>query len=198
MLRSTAFALLPALQSTAPRDAIAVAADVAVIVIAVAVVVVAVLTGWLLLRVNGVVGEIRRSFHVGLGPVSDRARTISDNVAFITQVVRSDVESLNASVKSLGERLTQASNAMEERIEEFNALLEVVQDEAEDLFLDTASTVRGVREGARSIAARSERRPDPSPEMDETQAPRDERHRYGAEPRVLAPTEEGDGRPGEA
>ncbi len=42
---------------------------------------------------------------------------------------------------------------MEERIEEFNALMEVVQGEAEDIFLDTASTVRGVRAGARSIAS---------------------------------------------
>jgi hypothetical protein len=41
---------------------------------------------------------------------------------------------------------------MEERIEEFNALMEVVQGEAEDIFLGTASTVRGVREGARAIA----------------------------------------------
>ncbi len=41
---------------------------------------------------------------------------------------------------------------MEERIEEFNALMSVVQDEAEDIFLDTASTVRGVREGARTIS----------------------------------------------
>jgi hypothetical protein len=41
---------------------------------------------------------------------------------------------------------------MEERIEEFNALMQVVQDEAEGIFIDTASTVRGVREGARSIA----------------------------------------------
>jgi len=42
---------------------------------------------------------------------------------------------------------------MEERIEEFNALMEVVQTEAEDLFLDTASTMRGVRAGARSIGS---------------------------------------------
>jgi hypothetical protein len=38
---------------------------------------------------------------------------------------------------------------MEERIEEFNALMEVVQSEAEDIFIDTAATVRGVREGVR-------------------------------------------------
>jgi len=40
---------------------------------------------------------------------------------------------------------------MEDRIEEFNALMETVQGEAEEIFLDTAATVHGLREGARSI-----------------------------------------------
>jgi vacuolar-type H+-ATPase subunit I/STV1 len=89
--------------------------------------------------------------------VSDRARSISDNVQFITQALRSDVERLNASVKALTARLHQASSRMEERIEEFNALMEVVQSEAEEVFLDTAATVRGVREGARAMGRRRER-----------------------------------------
>jgi hypothetical protein len=83
--------------------------------------------------------------------VSERAHAISDNVEFITRALRTDVERLNASVKALTDRLHQASDRMEERIEEFNALMEVVQGEAEDIFIDTAATVRGVREGARNI-----------------------------------------------
>ena len=145
--------LVPALiQIAAPRDTISIAADVAGIVIAVAVLVVVTITGILFLRVNRMLGELRLGMRQNLGPVSDRARSISDNVEFITQVLRSDVESLNASVRALTDRLTLASERMEERIEEFNALMQVVQGEAEDIFLDTAATVRGVREGARSIA----------------------------------------------
>ena len=147
-------ALLPALLQVAPpRDSIAVAADVASIVIAVAVLIVVVMAGILFLRVHRILGEVRLGVRQNLGPVSDRARAISDNLEFITQVLRSDVESLNASVKALTDRLTLASERMEERIEEFNALMEVVQGEAEDIFLDTAATVRGVRESARAIAA---------------------------------------------
>ena len=37
---------------------------------------------------------------------------------------------------------------------EFNALLAVVQEEAEDLFVSTASTVRGVRRGAAAFRDR--------------------------------------------
>ena len=70
---------------------------------------------------------------------------------FITQALRADVERLNASVRALTDRLQLASERMEERIEDFNALMEVVQDEAEGIFIDTASTVRGVKAGARSI-----------------------------------------------
>jgi hypothetical protein len=78
---------------------------------------------------------------------------VVDNVEFITRAIRTDVERLNASVRALSDRLQQASDRMEERIEEFNALLEVVQAEAESLFIDTASTVKGVSVGARSIGA---------------------------------------------
>jgi len=138
------------------RDSLAVAADVSMIVVAVAVIIMAAVLVRVLLHLNRTLGEVRRGVSQNLGPVSDRARSISDNVEFITQALRTDVERLNASVKSLTGRLQQASDRMEERIEDFNALMEVVQSEAEDIFLDTAATVRGVREGAKSITAPGE------------------------------------------
>ena len=152
MQSTLGFALLQAL----PRDGLSIAADVAIVTIGVAMVLVAIVTAALLLRLSRTIGELRIGVRQNLGPVSDRARAISDNVEFITQALRTDVERLNASVKALTDRLQLASERMEERIEEFNALMEVVQDEAEGIFIDTASTVRGVRAGARSIA--SERR----------------------------------------
>ncbi len=150
--------LLSVLQAPAPGGSLATAANVSLVVIAVAVVIVAAMAGWFWLRLNRILGELQRSARQNLGPVSDRARSISDNVEFITQALRTDVEKLNASIRALSERLHQASDRMEERIEEFNALMEVVQGEAEGLFIDTASTVRGVREGARSISAPASRR----------------------------------------
>ena len=133
------------------RDGIALAADVAVLVAAAAVALVALALVPLLWRWRRMTMDVHRSYREHLGPVSDRARSISDNVQFITQALRTDVERLNASVQALTARLHQASDHMEERISEFNALMEVVQGEAEDIFLDTAATVRGVREGARTL-----------------------------------------------
>lgn len=148
MLHSTVAIVLQAAPGT---GALATWANVAIIVIAVAFLAMAVMAGTLMLRFNRIMTELRRSTHQNFGPVSDRARSISDNVEFITQALRTDVEKLNASVRALSDRLHQASDRMEERIEEFNALMEVVQGEAEEIFIDTASTVRGVREGARAI-----------------------------------------------
>jgi uncharacterized protein YoxC len=99
--------------------------------------------------VQSVAGRLER----GIDPVLERARGVATNVEYISAAVRADVEHLNVSVKALSERLRQASDHMEERIDEFNALLQVVQSEAEGMFLDTASTVRGVREGARRLSA---------------------------------------------
>ncbi len=144
----------PAVQAAEGVGGVVLAAHVAVIILAAAVLVLAVLGAVLFWRANLILRDVRRSAERSLAPVSDRAARISDNVEFITQSLRTDVESLNASVRSLSERLSLASDRMEERIEEFNALMTVVQGEAESVFLDTASTVRGVREGARAIADR--------------------------------------------
>jgi hypothetical protein len=152
MVTSTPLSLI---QAVPARDTLSVAADVSGIVIAAAIFVLVVLAGMLILRVNRLISDVRTGLHHNLGPVSDRARGISDNVEFITQALRTDVEKLNGSVTALTDRLHHASERMEERIEEFNALMEVVQGEAEELFIETASTVRGVREGARTITGSS-------------------------------------------
>ncbi len=148
-----------AVVALAAADLLARAADAAILVIGVAIVALTMILGRLLLQLTRAVRELRAGVHQNLGPVSDRARAISDNVEFVTQALRTDVEHLSGSVRALTDRLHQASDRMEERIEEFNALMEVVQDEAEAVFLDTASTVRGVRAGAREGARRIGRHP---------------------------------------
>jgi hypothetical protein len=117
-------------------------------------------------KINRTVKELGEKGLQRADPLLESGKSIADNVAFVSFAVRTDVEKLTTSVKSLSDRLQQASDRMEERIAEFNALMEVVQSEAEGIFVDTAATVRGVREGARSLAAGS--RAD-SDELDEAQ-----------------------------
>lgn len=105
-------------------------------------------------RVSGLarrITGIARQVESRTGPVLERAAGIAANLDGITRSVRGDVEHLTGSVRALSDRLTQASEHMETRIDEFNALLEVVQSEAEEMFLDTASAVHGMRAGARAL-----------------------------------------------
>ena len=153
------------------RDRIALAADLAILVAAGAMTVLSLVLVRVLNRWYRTVAELRTMVHQNLGPVSDRARSITENVQFITEALRADVTRLNDAVTALTGRLHQASSHMEDRIEEFNALMEVVQSEAEDVFLDTAATVRGVREGARAMGRRRSPRP---PDADGDQLPADD------------------------
>jgi hypothetical protein len=106
-------------------------------------------------KINRTVKELGDKGLQRAEPLIESGKSVADNLAFVSYAVRTDVEKITSSVKSLSDRLQQASDRMEERIAEFNALMEVVQSEAETIFVDTAATVRGVREGARTLAAGS-------------------------------------------
>jgi len=95
------------------------------------------------------------------------ASAIADNVNYITTSVRTDVQQVNATIAAANQRLQQAMALTEQRLGEFNALLEVVQEEAEGMFIATASTVRGVRTGAAALHTEDEDAPSatgPTPE----------------------------------
>ena len=124
-----------------------VAADVSTVVIAAISVILLVAVLLFLVQLKKLLGSIQQ--HVQ--PVTDRARVAAENVEYISAVVREDVQRIRGSVSGLSDRLKEASERMEERVEEFNALMDVVQDEAEAVLLDTASVVRGVRAGAQSM-----------------------------------------------
>ncbi|MFG1690796.1 hypothetical protein ACGF5M_01355 [Gemmatimonadota bacterium] len=130
-----------------PRDGLATAEAVSAIVVAVGLVLLFLLAAILVLQIRRLSKNLERN----AGPALDRARSVAENVDFITASVRTDIQKLNESVGRITDRLNQASDRVEERVEDFNALIEVVQAEAEDIFLDTASTVRGVRAGARTL-----------------------------------------------
>lgn len=81
------------------------------------------------------------------GEAAARVGRTLEHVEAVASSVRGETERMSASVAKVTDQVTLASRRMEERIEEFNALLAVVQEEAEEVFLDTASTARGVRRG---------------------------------------------------
>ena len=154
----------------AAPNTLQVAAEVSTVVIAVISVVLLVVVLLFLRQLRRLLGSIQQ--HVQ--PVTDRARVAAENVEYITALVREDVQKVRASVSGLSDRLGEASDRMEGRVGEFNALMDVVQDEAESVLLDTAALVRGVRAGAKTIGGSAARA-----------AP-------GGDTREPAPLEEGD------
>lgn len=103
--------------------------------------------------------DIARQMENRSRPVLERAAGIAENVDDITRSLRDEARHLTGSVRALSDRLQQASTHMETRIDEFNALLEVVQAEAEETFLTTAAAIRGVGAGARAFENRREAEP---------------------------------------
>lgn len=117
--------------------------------------------------------RIGRELNRQAGPLLERSRTLAANLEYISAQVRTDVESLNGAVRALSDRLHQASDHMEARIDEFNALMEVVQGEAEGMFLDTAATMRGIRAGAQRLTDPEEGAPASDPATDPEVSPRE-------------------------
>jgi len=97
------------------------------------------------------VNELIDRFYGDIGPLVRNANSIADNVNYITTSIRVDVQQFNQTVTLANERLTTAVQSAERRIRELDALLRVVQREAEDAFVSTASTLRGVRAGATTL-----------------------------------------------
>jgi len=134
-----------------------VAADISTVALAA-------ISALLLLAMLALMVQLRKllaALQQQMQPVADRARVAAENVEYISAVVREDVQKVHSSVAELSDRLKEASGRMEERVGDFNALMDVVQDEAESVLLDTAAAVRGVRAGARTIG---ESMAPPSPE----------------------------------
>lgn len=86
-----------------------------------------------------------------VNPLMRHASTIADNVNYITTSVRVDVQQVSQTVAAANQRIMQAVDATEARINQLNALLEVVQEEAESAFVTTASTLRGVKTGLNTV-----------------------------------------------
>lgn len=90
-------------------------------------------------------------FQGDVRPIVRNASDVMDNLNYISASIRTDVEQFKGTIDSAQTRLTAAAEVAEQRINELNALLGVVQEEAERIFIDTASTIRGVKVGASAL-----------------------------------------------
>ena len=118
-------------------------ASVALLVLAVALVPAA----WNFRKSYAKISDMLDRIYGDINPLMRHASTIADNVNYISTSVRVDIQQVSQTVAMANQKLVTSVAAAEERIKELNALLAVVQEEAESAFITTASTLRGVRTG---------------------------------------------------
>ena len=139
---------LLAIQASGFERVVDVMADVATIIIALAIIVVGLATIAVALKVRG----MAKRFRGDLAPVRKHLEAAAANVEYLSLAVRQDVEAVSHTVKSTSDKVQHAAEAAGKRLAELNALMDVVQAEAEDIFIRTASAVRGVQAGAGAFA----------------------------------------------
>jgi uncharacterized protein YoxC len=93
------------------------------------------------------ISELLDKVYADVNPLMKHAGTVADNLDYITTSVRVDIQRVNQTIAAANQRLQEAVDLTEERLHEFHALLRVVQQEAEETFVSTASVVRGMRTG---------------------------------------------------
>ena len=126
-------------------------AAIAQIILAIALLAVGVGVLFAALKVRQLVKKVEehgQKLRVDLAPAIHNVTAVTENVNFVSKTVKKDVEKLSASVTSATDRLKGAAAQAEQRVGEFNALIGVVQEEAEQLFITGASAIRGVQAGA--------------------------------------------------
>jgi uncharacterized protein YoxC len=98
-------------------------------------------------KLDAVLDQIQKNVE----PVTRHAARIADNVDYISTSVRADVQELRKTLLSANTGIRGMIETSERRLHELGAVLRVVQEEAEQAFVSTASTIRGVRAGAATL-----------------------------------------------
>lgn len=106
---------------------------------------------WNFRRTYKKVSELLDRVYGDVQPLMRHASSIADDINYVTTSIRVDIQQINATVATANQRLQAGMEATEARLRDFQALLEVVQEEAEQMFVSTASAVRGVRSGAAAL-----------------------------------------------
>lgn len=154
----TGLAVLQVAEPTGWRLWLVTMADVATVLIALALLITVAILLVIALQVRKLVRKaepLLRQVQSHVDPVMGHVRDVGENVNYMSSAIRADVQQVTELVDSTRRRLNHTADAAEHRIREFNALLGVMQEEAERLFIDTASTARGVRAGTEAYRTRA-------------------------------------------
>ncbi len=84
--------------------------------------------------------------------IENANRVVGDARAVVTRV-RRDIERVTSAAEEIGDRLYDAADTTAQRVDEVNAVLDVLQAELEDVAISAVSALRGANMGARAFGA---------------------------------------------
>jgi len=117
-------------------------------------------------KLDAVLDHIEQS----INPITKHASSIADNIDYISTSIRADVQAIRKTLLVANDGIRDVIDSSERRLYELGAVLRVVQEEAEQAFVSTASTVRGVRAGAASFRDEGARQASADDDDDELEA----------------------------
>ncbi|MEO8946257.1 MAG: DUF948 domain-containing protein [Gemmatimonadaceae bacterium] len=97
------------------------------------------------------INELLDRVYGDIAPLVRSASIVTEDAREIVTIVKGDVRQVQQTIAAANARLLKAVKEAEARLDEFNALIEVVQEEAESAFVNTASAVHGVRTGLAQV-----------------------------------------------
>jgi uncharacterized protein YoxC len=118
-------------------------ASIALLVLAVALIPAA----WNFRKSYAKVSNMLDRIYGDINPIMRHASTIADNANYISTSIRVDIQQVSQTIAAANQKMAESIAVAEDRVKELNALLAVVQEEAEGAFVSTASALRGVRTG---------------------------------------------------
>ncbi len=111
-------------------------------------------------------------FRTDILPVTEKAASIAEHLEEAASSVKDSVEGVTDTINTANEALRDAVATADARFREFDAIVRVARDEAEDAVVGAASVIRGVRGGASAFRHRRPATRDDDAEERDTPAPR--------------------------
>ena len=85
-------------------------------------------------------------------PIVAQASQVAGDAREVVAMLRTDVERVTQAAGAVSEQLLDVATAMENRLDEVSAVIDVVQDELEETALTATAALRGARLGGRALA----------------------------------------------
>ena len=81
-------------------------------------------------------------------PLLSAARSVTEDATRVVGSVREEVDQIVATSRDLRTRVSGAAGALDDRVRDLEAVLDVLQEEVEETALDVAAAFRATRRGA--------------------------------------------------